>query len=289
MDNNSPFGASLSDLSLHSPGIKVLPLGGVMPSIAPSAKPTAAPVAAPAEDTTVAVETSAVAPVAETPVASLLSEVSAALDGQAPLSSAVPAATDLQVAQSSQVAPNKTKIVVQALRVMEENIKNMIRLLEEDAPIGDVSAAAFELESAGRDVSFSAARPVTDGRIVEGVFDGNGMVGSDGNAYSVPPNYASKSKLVEGDMLKLTITPKGTFIFKQIGPIGRERVVGSLGFDNTIGEYYVTEGERKWNVLKASVTYFKGDPCDEAIVLIPVNTPSKWAAVENIVKKNPLV
>ena len=56
-------------------------------------------------------------------------------------------------------------------------------------------------------------------RIVEGVFDGQGMVGPDGKQYSVPANYASKSKLVEGDILKLTITPRGSFIYKQIEPI----------------------------------------------------------------------
>ncbi|MBU0624922.1 hypothetical protein KKF05_01120 [Patescibacteria group bacterium] len=133
----------------------------------------------------------------------------------------------------------------------------------------------------------SLLKPI-DGRVVEGVFDGRGMVGSDGKSYLVPPNYASKSKLVEGDMLKLTITPKGSFIYKQIGPIERSRLIGALSYDQTIGEFYATSENRRWNILKASVTYFKGEPGDEVVLLVPKNAPSRWAAVENIIKRNPL-
>ena len=50
----------------------------------------------------------------------------------------------------------------------------------------------------------------TDGTVVEGTFDGQIMVGSDGKQYPAPANYASKSKLVEGDVLKLTITSDGS-------------------------------------------------------------------------------
>jgi hypothetical protein len=36
-----------------------------------------------------------------------------------------------------------------------------------------------------------------DDKIIEGVFTGEGMLGSDGNIYPVPQNYASKSLLVQ--------------------------------------------------------------------------------------------
>jgi len=72
--------------------------------------------------------------------------------------------------------------------------------------------------------------PSNEGKIIEGVFDGQNMVGSDGRQYIVPPNYASKSKLVEGDILKLTIQPNGSFIYKQIGPIERQRTVANTRF-----------------------------------------------------------
>src|SRR5690606_29273673 len=147
---------------------------------------------------------------------------------------------------------------------------------------GDLDASML------REAELAGVRQV-DGRVVEGVFDGQGMVGSDGKIYTVPPNYASKSKLVEGDLLKLTITSKGSFIYKQIGPIERARVVATLGFDATNGEYYATQDNKRWSVIKASVTYFKGEPEDEVVLLVPKSAPSKWAAVENIIKQVPVV
>ncbi len=66
------------------------------------------------------------------------------------------------------------------------------------------------------------------GKVVEGVFDGQKMAGPDGKEYPVPANYASKSKLVEGDILKLTIADDGSFIYKQIGPTERKQIIGTL-------------------------------------------------------------
>ncbi|MFC1687747.1 hypothetical protein ACFL0L_04145 [Patescibacteria group bacterium] len=125
-----------------------------------------------------------------------------------------------------------------------------------------------------------------DGKVVEGVFDGQNMVGPDGKRYSVPANYASKSKLVEGDMLKLTITADGSFVFKQIGPVERARLVGTLTSDDTSGEYQVLTGNKSYKVLLASVTYFKGVAGDEVVILIPKEGNPTWSAVENIIKEN---
>ena len=62
------------------------------------------------------------------------------------------------------------------------------------------------------------------GRVIEGIFDGQNMMDAAGQSYPVPANYASKSKLVEGDGMKLTITDEGKFIYKQIAPIERRIV-----------------------------------------------------------------
>lgn len=122
-------------------------------------------------------------------------------------------------------------------------------------------------------------------KVIEGVFNGEFMVGSDGKEYSIPPNYASKSKLVEGDILKLTITKNGSFIYKQIGPIDRDKCKAVLLQDEITGDWYAVADSRRWKLLTASVTYFKGQPGDEVVVLIPKNSKSLWAAVENIIKQ----
>lgn len=122
-------------------------------------------------------------------------------------------------------------------------------------------------------------------KIIEGVFNGQNMIGPDGKEYSMPANYASKSKLVEGDILKLTIQADGSFLYKQINPIARERLTGKLLVDEVTGQYAaLAKNGKKYNLLTASVTYFKGEPGDEVIILIPKDKVCQWAAVENIIK-----
>jgi hypothetical protein len=123
-----------------------------------------------------------------------------------------------------------------------------------------------------------------DGEIVEGIFDGQVMIGTDGKQYPVPANYASKSKLVEGDMLKLTITPDGSFVYKQIGPVERKRVIGIVSQDD-LGNFVVIAEGKIYRVLLASVTYFKAEMSDEVTIVVPRDSETIWAAIENLVKK----
>lgn len=123
-----------------------------------------------------------------------------------------------------------------------------------------------------------------DGTIVEGTFDGQIMIGTDGKQYPVPANYASKSKLVEGDMLKLTITTDGSFIYKQIGPTARKHALGIINQDESENYNIIVEG-RPYRVLLASVTYFRGEPGDEVAVVMPKDIESSWVSIENILQK----
>ena len=118
-----------------------------------------------------------------------------------------------------------------------------------------------------------------DGKIIEGVFDGQIMIGPDGKNYPVPANYASKSKLVEGDLMKLTITPEGKFLYKQIGPVERKTVIGTLIHHGD--KYGVEVAGREYEILYASVTYFHLKEGSQVSVIIPANTEdATWAAVE---------
>jgi hypothetical protein len=123
-----------------------------------------------------------------------------------------------------------------------------------------------------------------DGDIVTGTFDGQIMVGSDSKQYPVPANYASKSKLVEGDMLKLTITPEGSFIYKQIGPAERRHSIGIASQDER-GNFYIIADGKPYRVLLASVTYFRVEPGDEVAIVISRDIESSWAAIDNVLQK----
>ena len=105
------------------------------------------------------------------------------------------------------------------------------------------------------------------------------MIGPDGKNYPVPANYASKSKLVEGDILKLTITDDGKFLYKQIGPVERKTVIGTLITHDD--KYFVEVAGREYQILYASVTYFHLREGSQVSVVIPAkNDDAAWAAVE---------
>lgn len=163
--------------------------------------------------------------------------------------------------------------------VPEKQIKRLRALIQE-AETNLAAATELLVSLVGDDDTLAPiASDEALGKIIEGVFDGQNMVGSDGKVYPVPANYASKSKLVQGDILKLTIADDGTFMYKQIGPIPRKQVVGTLKLEN--GHYLVDVAGRNYRVLLASVTYFKAKPNDQVSVNIPEDdAATEWAALE---------
>ena len=163
--------------------------------------------------------------------------------------------------------------------VPDKQIKRL-RILIQEAETSLAAAKELLISVVGEEMpsgSKLAEEPI--GKIIEGVFDGQTMVGVDGNTYPVPANYASKSKLVQGDILKLTIADDGTFLYKQIGPVPRVQKVGLLTLES--GQYFVEIDKTKYRVLLASVTYFKAKPGDQVSVDLPVDhKDAEWAALE---------
>lgn len=118
-------------------------------------------------------------------------------------------------------------------------------------------------------------------KVIEGVFDGQSMIDDTGKLYPVPANYASKSKLVEGDRLKLTVSNDGSFVFKQIGPVNRRRIIAKIRQDASARGYVLESEGKAYKVLLASVTYFKVEEGDSVVALVPKDKESSWAAIEN--------
>lgn len=177
------------------------------------------------------------------------------------------------------ISKSKIDIANAMLRNIKESSEKLIQIFSEFS--GDSDLAKISLGQIGE--IENQINSEEEGNIIEGVFDGENMIGPDGKQYSVPANYASKSKLVEGDILKLTITGSGTFVYKQIGPIERIRKIGELD-RNGDDSFIVRAEDRFWKILPASVTFFKGNVGDEVVLLIPKAGDSKWAAVENIIR-----
>lgn len=163
--------------------------------------------------------------------------------------------------------------------VPEKQVKRL-KILIQEAETSLAAAKELLMSLVGDDETVvNKAADEQIGKVIEGVFDGQSMVGSDGKIYPVPANYASKSKLVQGDILKLTIADDGTFLYKQIGPVPRVQKVGVLKMEE--GHYFVEIDDHKYRVLLASVTYFKAKPGDQVSVNLPEDDLTvEWAALE---------
>ena len=164
---------------------------------------------------------------------------------------------------------------IQSLREMISNAERTIQ---------SAKAMLLQIEGKKRQGRPRKVEEISDGTVVEGTFDGQIMNGSDGKQYPVPANYASKSKLIEGDLLKLAITSDGSFIYKQIGPADRRHAIGVIAQDDQ-GNYLVLADGRPYRVLLASVTYFKAEPGDEVAIVYPRAESATWAALENVLQK----
>ena len=163
--------------------------------------------------------------------------------------------------------------------IAEKQIKRLKSLITE-AETNLAAARELLISVVGeKEVAPAEKAEMPVGKVIEGIFDGEAMVGPDGKNYPVPANYASKSKLVEGDIMKLTIADDGSFIYKQIGPAARKTLIGTLVSHD--GKFYVEVGGREYKVLMASVTYFKLKVGEQVTIIVPEDDPeATWAAVE---------
>lgn len=169
---------------------------------------------------------------------------------------------------------------------MEESKQNKMALLRQMIENAERNImAAKQLLSQIDNSSKKSSNNLEASQIVEGTFDGEKMVGLDGKTYPIPVNYASKSKLIEGDLLKLTITEDGSFVYKQISPADRRKIIGIIMKD-AAGKYYVSSEGRKYKVLLASLTYFKAKEGDEVTLVVPREKISKWAAIEAVIESS---
>lgn len=164
----------------------------------------------------------------------------------------------------------------------EKQVKRLHSLLQE-AEVNLAAARELLISVAGDELQSLSPRATTGdapvGKVIEGVFDGQKFIDADGKEYPVPVNYASKSKLVEGDILKLTIADDGRFIYKQINQIERKQIIGTLTQHD--GTYYVEAGGKEYRILLASVTYFKLLEGSQVTIIVPSDNPdATWAAVE---------
>lgn len=164
--------------------------------------------------------------------------------------------------------------ILRMIEAAEASLKSARDLLSEVSPASVSAHAAIKADDA-------KAYDQGETQVIEGTFDGQNMIGPNEKIFPVPANYASKSKLVEGDRLKLTIMPNGSFVYKQIAPIEREFVKGTLLKED--GQFKVVANGKTYRVLLASVTYYKGNMGDEVTLIVPKERESMWGTIEAVI------
>jgi hypothetical protein len=169
--------------------------------------------------------------------------------------------------------------IQELLESAQASMKTASAMLRELTGVTDINHERHVLRA-----SRTAPSGPVSGRVIEGIFDGQNMLDSNGQSYPVPANYASKSKLVEGDGMKLTITDEGKFIYKQISPIERRIAKGVLIQED--GQYKILAEGKAYRVLLASVTFYRAEVGDQVTALLPVNGEAQWAAVEAVLPKH---
>lgn len=172
----------------------------------------------------------------------------------------------------------KIIIIKDFIETAEKSIRNAKKLLNEILKENNISLQEINL-----DTSWLTEYTNEDNKIVEWVFTWEEMLWSDGHRYPVPSNYASKSKLVQWDKLKLTIEPNGKMLYKQIQPIERESKVWLLVKEN--GKFQVVSEWKSYNVLTAAVTHFKWEIGDNLTITLPLWKQATFAAIEAVIPK----
>lgn len=217
----------------------------------------------------------------------IIDEVSIPNAAAAPSTPAAPSTISYTTESAPTPSPTLTDTERATIRAklyrLREELDSILKIIDGTSaamPLDPILAPAAHLAP-----SHAAPTHYSNQRVVEGIFNGQKMIGSDGQEYHVPPNYASKSKLVEGDGMKLTITDNGAFIYKQINQTPRKRLVGDLVADMVTGQWSVVAGSKSYKILTASATFYRGKPGDEVVFLVPQTGDSQWGAVENIIHK----
>lgn len=171
---------------------------------------------------------------------------------------------------------NDSQSILRLIESAESSLKSARELLKGASSASEASTSLSPSPNA------SALAYEEEGKqIIEGIFDGQNMIGPNERNFPIPANYASKSKLVEGDRLKLTIMPNGSFLYKQIEPIDREIVKGTLVRED--GQFKVATPKGNFRVILAAVTYFKGQLGDEVSLVLPKDRAATWGAIEAII------
>ena len=119
----------------------------------------------------------------------------------------------------------------------------------------------------------------TENDEVNGYFDGQSMVGNDGDLYPIPPNYSSKCNLVYGDELSMINADNGCQMFKQVKQAKRSRFIAEIIIDGG-GDKVADHDDKTYRILNSCISFWKLKDGDRVAIVTSKNYDSEWCSVE---------
>jgi len=117
----------------------------------------------------------------------------------------------------------------------------------------------------------------------EGTFDGQYLIASDGRKTEVPGNYAAKSRLVCGDVLKV-FADNGKQVFKQIDKVERKKIDGVL--TKKEGKWCILADTGSYKILDVAAEFNQAELNDKVSAFIPAsNLNASFAALDRVFKE----
>jgi hypothetical protein len=118
---------------------------------------------------------------------------------------------------------------------------------------------------------------------INGIYNGEFMVSSDGVKHDVPKNYAAKSLLVNGDELKM-MEQDGKVAFKVVNKVPRKKIEGLLSKKD--GRFVILSDSGTFNLLKTAVEFRNIKQGEWVLAVIPENgSANNFAAIDKVIKK----
>jgi hypothetical protein len=176
--------------------------------------------------------------------------------------------------------------ILSLLEICETNLKNAKMMLAQMSNVSPTPRLSPNAE-----FSIKSQEEINAAEVVEGYFDGESMIGDNGQLYPVPQNYASKSQLCVGDRMKWILT-KNAFgevheVYKLTQPVPRDRAVGKFLVDGNNYCVMLPNFPVPVKILKASATYAMKNMHlkvgDEVAIYIPKGVTPVWGAFISVV------
>ncbi len=173
---------------------------------------------------------------------------------------------------------NKIKALRDLINTAQSSINSAKKILQ--SLLGENTWTDIDFSS---DIQWLSEYTSEDSQIVEWVFTWEWMLGTDGNMYPVPQNYASKSLLVQGSKLKAIIEKSGRIKYKIISEIPYTSLLWVITKNGE--KYQISTEHKSYNVLVAAITFHKCTIGDTVTIRVPEWKEATYAVIEAIIPK----